>query len=219
MRRAYTVNREAAPDGSRERVRPRSQLKGRQADEASLREVGELIGPPDAGDGDGGGEGRYRRDLLIEHLHRLNDAHGCLRERHLAALAKLMNLPMAEVFEVASFYHHFEIVRGDGAAPGLAVRVCESLACEMAGAKDLLARLPALLGEGVRVIAAPCLGRCEQAPAVAVHQRAVPRATADEVAAMARAMRSGESPRGQAPGAAIGYAAYRADGEIGRAHV
>ena len=101
------------------------------------------------------------------------------------ALASLTNIPMAEVYEVATFYHHFEVVRGDEAAPGLTVRVCDGLACELAGAQDLLARLPALLGaEGhgdVRVISAPCIGRCEQAPAVAVHQRAVPLATADKV--------------------------------------
>ncbi|MDM0076840.1 NAD(P)H-dependent oxidoreductase subunit E [Variovorax sp. J2P1-59] len=161
----------------RDRIRRKSKLKGRQPEETSLQQVRELIGPrPDEG---------YRRDLLIEHLHRINDAHGCLHDRHLVALASLTGIPMAEVYEVATFYHHFEVVRGDEAAPGLTVRVCDGLACEMAGAKDLLARLPALLGAAgrgdVRVIAAPCIGRCEQAPAVALHQRAVPLATADKV--------------------------------------
>jgi formate dehydrogenase len=165
------------PDDLRDRIRRKSKLKGRQPEETSLRQVGDLIGPePDDG---------YRRDLLIEFLHRINDAHGCLHDHHLVALAKLMNIPMAEVYEVASFYHHFEVVRGDEAAPGLTVRVCDGLACELAGAQDLLARLPALLGAAgrgdVRVIAAPCIGRCEQAPAVAVDQRAVPLATPDKV--------------------------------------
>lgn len=167
----------ATPDQLRERIRRKSKLKGRQPDAEALREVRELIGPRPA---DG-----WPRDLLIEHLHKLNDAHRGLHDRHLVALASLTNIPMAEVYEVATFYHHFEVLRGDEQAPGLTVRVCNGLACELAGAQDLLARLPALLGaagrEDVRVIAAPCIGRCEQAPAVAVHQRAVPLASADKV--------------------------------------
>ncbi|WP_162570359.1 NADH-ubiquinone oxidoreductase-F iron-sulfur binding region domain-containing protein [Variovorax sp. SRS16] len=164
----------------RDRIRRKSKLKGRQPEESALADVQALIGPRPA---DG-----HPRDLLIEHLHRINDAHGCLHDRHLVALAREMNIPMAEVYEVATFYHHFEVVRGDTQAPGLTVRVCDSLACELAGAADLMARLPALLGaagrDDVRVIAAPCIGRCEQAPAVAVHQRAVPLATADKVLQM-----------------------------------
>ena len=108
-------------DDMRERIRKKSQLKGRQADEASLREVRALIGAAP-----------YRRDLLIEHLHRLNDTYRGLHERHLTALAKLMNLPLAEVYEVATFYHHFEVLRGDDPGPALTVRVCDGLACEMA---------------------------------------------------------------------------------------
>jgi NADH:ubiquinone oxidoreductase subunit F (NADH-binding)/NADH:ubiquinone oxidoreductase subunit E len=164
----------ATLDDMRERIRHKSKLKGRQADDASLQEVRKLIGlkPPDG----------HRRDLLIEHLHKLNDAYRCLRDRHLVALAKEMNIPMAEVYEVATFYHHFEVVRGDDKAPGLTVRVCDGLACELAGAQDLLSRLPALLGNNdVRVLAAPCIGRCEQAPAVLVHQYPVPLATPEAV--------------------------------------
>ncbi|MEO5659655.1 MAG: NADH-ubiquinone oxidoreductase-F iron-sulfur binding region domain-containing protein, partial [Polaromonas sp.] len=132
----------------------------------------------------------HRRDLLIEHLHTLNDAYRCLHDRHLVALARETNIPMAEVYEVATFYHHFEVVKGDangdangvGRAPGLTVRVCDGLACEMAGAQDLLARLPAFLGNpDVRVISAPCIGRCEQAPAALVHQSAVPFASLESV--------------------------------------
>ena len=167
----------ATLDDMRERIRRKSRLKGRQADEASLAEVRALLGEPPPGG--------YRRDLLIEYLHQLNDAFRCLHERHMVALAKEMNLPMAEVYEVASFYHHFELVQGDGQAPELTVRVCDGLSCELAGAQDLLARLPALLGDrDVRVISAPCLGRCEQAPAVLVGQRALPLATADRVLLM-----------------------------------
>lgn len=164
----------ATLDDMRQRIRQKSKLKGRQVDDASLNEVRALLGGKPA---DG-----HRRDLLIEHLHKLNDAHRCLHDRHLVALAKEMNIPMAEVYEVATFYHHFEVVRGDGKAPGVTIRVCDGLACELAGAQDLLARLPALLGkQDVRVIAAPCLGRCEQAPAAVVHQYPVPFATTEAV--------------------------------------
>jgi formate dehydrogenase len=189
----------ATLDDMRERIRRKSKLKGRQADEVSLAEVRALIG--------GRPDGGHRRDLLIEHLHQLNDAWRCLHERHLVALAREMNIPLAEVYEVASFYHHFEIVKGDGQAPGLTVRVCDGLACELAGAQDLLARLPALLGQEVRVIAAPCLGRCEQAPAVLVHQQALPLATVEAVIVMANQPPAQE---GKAPEAinfvASGYA-------------
>jgi len=174
-------------DDMRERIRRKSKLKGRQADDASLDEVRALIGAAP-----------HRRDLLIEHLHKLNDAYRCLHDRHLVALAKEMNIPMAEVFEVATFYHHFEVVKGDTAVPGMTVRVCDGLSCEMAGAQDLLKRLPALLGNNdVRVVAAPCLGRCEQAPVAVVHQHPVPLATADKVAAVV------QSAQGQHPAAGV----------------
>ena len=160
----------ASLDDMRQRIRQKSKLKGRQADEASLDEVRALIGDKPAGG--------HRRDMLIEQLHKLNDAYRCLHDRHIVALSKEMNIPMAEVYEVATFYHHFEVVRGDEEAPGLTIRVCDGLACELAGAQDLLARLPALLdNQDVRVIAAPCIGRCEQAPAAVVHQHPVPFAT------------------------------------------
>ncbi len=164
----------ATVDELRALIKRKSRLKGRQADEVSLDEVVSLVGAKPA-------EG-HRRDLLIENLHKLNDAYRCLHDRHLVALAKEMNLPMAEVYEVATFYHHFEVVRGDDAAPGLTVRVCDGLSCELAGAQDLLARLPALLGrDDVRVLAAPCVGRCEQAPVAVVHQNPVLLATPEAV--------------------------------------
>ncbi|MBO9677480.1 MAG: NAD(P)H-dependent oxidoreductase subunit E [Acidovorax sp.] len=175
----------ATVDDLRERIRRKGRLKGRQPEEQALAEVQALIGPrPPEG---------YARDRLIEHLHRVNDHHGALHERHLVALARLMNLPMAEVYEVASFYHHFEIVRGDAAVPRLVVRVCESLACEMAGARALLRELPERLrargwASDVRVQGVPCVGRCEQAPVAVVHQCPVPCATADAVLAAVDAM-------------------------------
>jgi NADH:ubiquinone oxidoreductase subunit F (NADH-binding)/NADH:ubiquinone oxidoreductase subunit E len=173
----------ATADDMRALIRKKSRLKGRQPDDVSLEEVRLLIGPRPV-------EG-HRRDLLIEQLHKLNDAYRCLHDRHLVALAREMNLPMAEVYEVATFYHHFEVVREGEAAPGLTVRVCDGLACELAGAQDLLARLPAILGTDVRVIPAPCIGRCEQAPAVAVHQTAVPLATVEKVTQAVTSVQSG----------------------------
>jgi formate dehydrogenase len=165
----------ATPDELRDRIRRKSRLKGRQADDSSLNEVRLLLGPKPATG--------WRRDLLIEQLHLLNDRYRALHERHLVALAKEINVPMAEVYEVASFYHHFEILADGEAAAGLTVRVCDGLSCEMAGAKDLLQRLPALLGTDVHVVAAPCVGRCEQAPVAVVHQCPVPLATVDRVVA------------------------------------
>ena len=159
-------------------VRPRArvQLKGRQPDAAALLQVRARIGEAPL-------EG-HRRDLLIEHLHTLNDAFHGLFERHLVALASEMRLPVAEVFEVASFYHHFDILKDGQAAPALTVRVCGGLSCALAGGQDLLQRLPALLGrDDVRVISAPCIGRCEQAPAALVGQQAVESATAEKLTA------------------------------------
>ena len=159
----------------RQRIKRKSRLKGRQVDDAALAEVRALLGEKPASG--------WRRDRLIEHLHLLNDAHRGLHERHLVALARETNVPMAEVYEVATFYHHFEVF-GEGESPAaITVRVCDGLSCEMAGARDLLVRLPALLGAEVNVIAAPCVGRCEQAPVAVVHQFPVPRADADAVVA------------------------------------
>ncbi|HSM21495.1 MAG TPA: NAD(P)H-dependent oxidoreductase subunit E, partial [Rubrivivax sp.] len=131
------------------RRRKREQPKGRQVDPAVLAQVQAWLGPEPP-----------RRDLLVETLHAINDRLRCLPAPHLAALAQWMRLSQAEVFEVASFYHHFDVVKEgvDGLvpeAPALTVRVCDGLACEMAGAQELLARLPALLGGEVRVIPAP----------------------------------------------------------------
>ncbi len=110
-----------------------------------------------------------RRDHLIEYLHAIQDGEGCLPSALVAVLAQRMHLSQVEVFEVASFYHHFDIVReGDERPPGVTVRVCDSIACELAGARDLIERLPSILGRGVRVQPVPCVGRCAQAPVAVV---------------------------------------------------
>ena len=148
-------------------------LKGRQVDDVSLKEVQDLVGV-DA----------PRRDLLIEYLHLLNDTYRGLHERHLVALAKVMNIPMAEVYEVATFYHHFEVIRDGDVAADLTIRVCNGLSCELAGASQLIEKLPQLLGNPkIKVIAAPCVGRCEQSPIAVVHLNAVVHATTESVLA------------------------------------
>jgi formate dehydrogenase len=180
-----------------DRTRIKATPKGRQVDPAALAEVRALLGAAPR-----------RRDLLIEHLHRINDRYGCLRAAHLAALAQEMRLSFAEVYEVATFYHHFDVVKeGEAAPPALTVRVCDSLSCELAGAQELLERLPAVLGREVRVVPAPCVGRCEVAPCVVVGQNPVGNAT---VASVRKSVASKEL-RCPVP-KAIGYAAYRKAG-------
>ncbi len=182
------------------RQRKREAPKGRRVDATALAEVQHLLGD----------ESR-RRDLLIEHLHKIQDAFGHLSAARLAALAQEMRLAQTEVFEVASFYHHFDIVKeGESVPPQLTVRVCDGLSCEMAGASKLLARLPQLLGTGVRVIAAPCVGRCEQAPAVVVGQNPVAPASAESVAMAVAAGQTRHAPQGLLD--YIDYATYRANG-------
>ena len=167
----------------------------------ALAEVEALIGP-----------GPWRHDLLIEYLHLINDRYRQLGAPHMAALAKLLGLAQTEVYEVATFYHHFDVVKEnpDGSLPAaaaLTVRVCDGLSCEMGGAKQLLEKLPALLGREVRVIPAPCVGRCEQAPVAIVHQKPVPRATLETVRAEVQAGQVTDSP-----GNYIDFDAYSKEG-------
>ena len=179
------------------RQRKRQAPKGRRVDPAALTQVQILLG----------GASR-QADLLIEHLHKIQDRFGHLSAAHLAALAEEMRMPQTSVYEVASFYHHFDIVKEGGEVPAaLTVRVCDGLSCEMAGAQDLLAKLPALLGREVRVIAAPCIGRCEQAPAVAVGQNPIPNATCESVQAAV-----GAGTTKHAPAGFIDLATYQASG-------
>jgi NADH:ubiquinone oxidoreductase subunit E len=131
----------------KKRRRPSSTPKGRQIDPRALEEVRALLG-----------ERPRRRDLLIEYLHLLQDCYGHLSAPHLAALAAEMKLAQAEVYEVATFYAHFDVVKDGPPPPAITVRVCDSLSCAMAGAHTLLADLPRQLGAEVRVIRAPCVG-------------------------------------------------------------
>ena len=160
------------------------------------------------------GEESRRPDLLIEHLHKIQDRFGCLRAAHLVALAHEMKLSMAEVYEVATFYHHFDVVKeGEPEPPAITVRVCDSISCHLAGSHELLQVLPSIVGPGVRVLPAPCVGRCETAPVAVVGQNPVPHATVETVAARVRAdaVRHAMSDPAITPGH-IDYAAYRAAG-------
>jgi len=123
------------------------------------------------------GPDALKRDLLIEYLHRLNDHFHALYKRHLVALASRMGLSMAEVYEVATFYHHFKVLEDDQTAPKHVLRVCDGLSCQLSGAGELVSGLKASCEQhGVHLEAAPCVGRCEQAPVAVLDQRPFPRA-------------------------------------------
>jgi formate dehydrogenase len=169
------VKRRQHPGGRRGRARPTP--KGRQVDPAARDAVRALL------------ENRPRqRDLLIEYLHLIQDAHGGLSTAHLAALADEMRLPMAEVYEVATFYAHFDVVEdGETLAP-VTIRVCDSLSCELAGAQALLAALNGAADPSrVRVVRAPCMGRCDTAPVAEVGHHHVDNARLETVMAAANA--------------------------------
>jgi NADH:ubiquinone oxidoreductase subunit F (NADH-binding)/NADH:ubiquinone oxidoreductase subunit E len=191
----------SVPDrGKRGRVR--STPKGRRVEPAARAEVLALLG-----------DGPRRRDLLIEYLHQIQDRYGCLQARHLVALAGELKMAMAEVYEVATFYHHFDVVKeGDTPPPAITVRVCDSIACELAGAHDLLATLKGRLGAGVRVLHAPCVGRCETAPVAVVGQHPIPHATAALVSAAVDAGDVTHPAGGSVTPGHVAYDAYRAAG-------
>src|SRR5688500_10986760 len=160
------------PPGDKPSRRPRRTPKGRQVEPLALADVRALLG-----------DRSRRRDLLIEHLHLIQDHYGHLSAAHLAALAAEMKLALTEVYEVATFYAHFDVVKeGEISPPDVTVRVCDSLSCAMAGAEKLLAELPKRLGPAVRVVRAPCMGACDRAPVCAVGHVQVFSATQDKMA-------------------------------------
>ena len=186
-----------AGDGA-SRKKKRREGKGRPVDPVALVEVRELLG-----------DEPRRRDLLIEHLHKIQDRYACISAAHIVALAEDLRLAPAEVFEVATFYHHFDVVKENERPPAaITVRVCDGLSCELAGAQSLLSALRhGGYGEGVRVVAAPCIGRCEVAPVALVAQNAVGHATLAGVDA-ALESKAFVAPRPDF----IAYADYRAGG-------
>jgi formate dehydrogenase beta subunit len=179
------------------RRRPGRTPKGRQVDPRALADVRGLLGSRPR-----------QRDLLIEHLHLIQDHHGHLSAAHLAALAQEMKLALTEVYEVATFYSHFDVVKeGQAPPPAVTVRVCDSLSCAMMGADQLLRELPNRLGRDVRVVRAPCMGACDRAPVCAVGHAQVMRATATSVAEAVSAR-----AHAHAYPVVTNFEAYRGDG-------
>ena len=186
------------PGNTGGRKKKKGQGKGRAVDLNALLEVRDLLG-----------DASRQRDLLIEHLHLIQDRYGHLAAHHLVALAHEMKLSPAEVYEVATFYHHFDVVtERKEAPPALTVRVCDSVSCELAGANDLISGLRSALGDGVRVQPVPCIGRCTEAPAVVVGFHTVDKATIDDVV---RDVKAGKT-KPENPRSHIGLDAYLADG-------
>ncbi len=180
------------------RKRSRGKTKGRIVDINALLTVQSLLGD----------ESRAKH-LLIEHLHKIQDKFGHLSAAHLVALASEMKMAPTEVYEVASFYHHFDVVKeNDNAPPALTVRVCDSVSCEMAGADELVSALESSLGNTVRVQRVPCVGRCDMAPVAVVGQNTIDRATSDRVNAVVDA---GDITQAM-PTDSIDLAAYKAVG-------
>src|ERR1700682_2166895 len=158
------------------RRRAKSTPKGRQVDPTAAHEIELLLG-----------DRPRRRDLLIEHLHLIQDKYRQISAAHLAALADEMKLAFAEVFETATFYAHFDVVKeGEPDIAPLTIRVCDSLTCAMLGAEKLLHELQTSAGPGIRVVRAPCVGRCDTAPAAEVGHHFVDHASVASVLAAAK---------------------------------
>ncbi|KQO66400.1 NAD(P)H-dependent oxidoreductase subunit E [Methylobacterium sp. Leaf89] len=189
------VRRFEHPGKGRNQARPVP--KGRQVEPVAKVEIERLLG-----------DRSRQRDLLIEHLHLVQDTYGRISAAHLAALADEMSLAFAEVFETATFYAHFDVLKdGDADLPALTVRVCDSLTCAMFGAEPLLEALRETLGSGVRVVRAPCVGLCDHAPAVEVGHNFLHKA---DVASVTAAVEAGDT-HAHLP-AYPDYDAYRAGG-------
>ena len=171
--------------------------KGRQVMDPALEDVRTLLG-----------DRPRQREYLIEYLHLIQDAHGHLSDAHMAALAEELRLAQTEVYEVATFYHHFDVVKeGQDAPPALTVRVCDSITCEMKGSGELTEKLKSIVGPDVRVIHAPCVGACDKAPVAVVKQRQIFNADADTV----KAAIDGQKVSMDLPDYKD-FAAYRAEG-------
>ena len=157
------------------RKRAKATPKGRQIDPQAAEDIEILLG-----------DRPRRRDLLIEYLHLIQDRYNQISAAHLAALADSMRLAFSEVFETATFYAHFDVVKeGQPNLPPLTIRVCDSLTCSMLGAETLLNELQNSAGPGVRVVRAPCVGRCDTAPAAEVGHNFIDHASTASVLAAA----------------------------------
>ncbi|MFA7269673.1 MAG: NADH-ubiquinone oxidoreductase-F iron-sulfur binding region domain-containing protein [Sterolibacterium sp.] len=175
--------------------------KGRRVEAAARDELAKLLGPLEAGE--------LRRERLLEYLHVVQDARGHLPVALLAALAEALKLSQAEVFEVASFYHHLDVVQdGQAAPPATTLRVCATGACALAGGQALAQRLRDLLGPSVRVLASPCIGRCECAPAALIGGEALGNATHERIGAAL----AGSLPLPELAAVPMSLAEYRRQG-------
>ena len=155
----------------RKRNKMRGEQRGRHVTQTAQEQIRDLLGSETP-----------RRDLLIEYLHLIQDEFGHIAADHITALAAEMQLATTEIYEVATFYHHFDVIReGDDAPPELTVRVCDSITCEMYGANELVAKLEGIVGDDVRVQRVPCVGRCEQAPVAVVGMNPIHQATEKQV--------------------------------------
>jgi formate dehydrogenase len=194
---APVLNTQTPKIARRGRRKPPRTPKGRQVDLRALEEVRALL------------TDRPRRcDLLIEHLHLIQDHYGHISAAHLAALANEMSMALAEVYEVTTFYSHFEVLKeGEDAPPEITVRVCDSLSCAMAGAEKLIEKLAGILGKDVRVVRAPCMGACDQAPVVAVGHVQTFKATPENVKAAVKS-----KPHAHAWKPQVDFAQYQKSG-------
>ncbi len=149
----------------------KGRVEGRTTPHKSLADIRELLG-----------DEPRSRDMLIEHLHKIQDHYGHISNRHILALAIDMSLPMTEVYETATFYHHFDVIKPKGTPPPpLTIRVCESLSCEMFGAKELIEDLKTKYKNEIRIQAVPCVGRCDVAPVAVVGTNPIEHANQESV--------------------------------------
>jgi formate dehydrogenase len=193
-----TADNAATGQVATKRKRKKGFGKGRMVDVNALMQVRDLLGTAER-----------RPDLLIEFLHLIQDRYAHLSSQHLVALAHELKMAPTEVYEVATFYHHFDVVKDNEPAPAaLTVRVCDSVSCELAGSTELIKKLTATLGKDVRVQAVPCIGRCAEAPAAVVGFNTVDKATAESVQ---QAVDSGQVVPSE-PNTHISYKAYAKDG-------
>ncbi|MFP6780688.1 MAG: NAD(P)H-dependent oxidoreductase subunit E, partial [Gammaproteobacteria bacterium] len=148
--------------------RHKGQSRGRAVQITAVEEIRALLG-----------DGSLRRDLLIEYLHLIQDHYRCISDEHCVAIAQELRISSAEVYEVATFYHHFDVVKDDDARPpAITVRVCDSLTCSLFGADALIASLSTHTDD-VRIQHVPCVGRCAAAPVAVVGTNAIENATVE----------------------------------------
>ena len=182
---------------ARKRNKMRGEKRGRHVNPVALQQVQALLG-----------DTSIQRDHLIEYLHLIQDKYAHISADHITALASVMKLATTEVYEVASFYHHFDIVKeGHHAPPELTIRVCDSVSCEMNNANDIIKSLEGKYEGNIRIQPVPCVGRCEQAPVAVVGTNAIPYATVDKVVAAVDSNSSDAEPAN-----VIDYEDYKKDG-------